>query len=425
LSAISAKIFGLNEFAIRFPSVIFGVLAIWVVYLLGKELFNRNIGLLAAFFITFSKLEILWSRQARPYQALQFFFLLSAWFIYKLAKEKKFNWRYFIGFLGSGVLASLMHGLGLVIFFVGFIYLIITKFSMFRKKWIWLGIALFSFFGWIFKISLISVFSQFGKINNLFYYRVFLTHNYLVFCLLAVLGGFLLIRRKSYQELFLFVIFLGVQIIICSFFLGQPFTRYFYIVFPFLILLSAVGLESISQALSSRVNKLQTLNTEHLTLVILAIFIIAMGNKFTLFPQRVYSLNEDMQEVPEVDWKKIYGFVDEKLKENPDAVLITNWSDLPVWYLGEGKPDFLVRKDVGTEKDIFSKAIILSDLYSFQELVKTKEKGIIIIDSWDNYIPDGISEYARENLKKELEVDRIYSIQPRYWPVEVYSWGLD
>ena len=91
LSAISARIFGLNEFAIRFPSVIFGVLTIWAVYLLGKELFNKNIGLVAAALITFLKIEILWSRQARPYQALQFFFVLGAWFIYKLAKEEKFN----------------------------------------------------------------------------------------------------------------------------------------------------------------------------------------------------------------------------------------------------------------------------------------------------------------------------------------------
>mgnify|MGYP001273077504 CR=1 FL=1 len=72
LSSISSKIFGLNEFAIRFPSIIFGVLTIWAIYLLGKELFNRNVGLLSAFFITFLKIEILWSRQSRPYQILQF-----------------------------------------------------------------------------------------------------------------------------------------------------------------------------------------------------------------------------------------------------------------------------------------------------------------------------------------------------------------
>jgi len=156
----------------------------------------------------------------------------------------------------------------------------------------------------------------------------------------------------------------------------------------------------------------------------LAFFIVAMGNKFTLFPERIYSVNEDMQEVPEVDWKKVYNFVGEKIKQNPGSILVTNWNDLPVWYLGEGKPDFLVRKDAKIEKDTFSGAIILSDLDSFRELVKTKKKGLIIIDSWDNYVPDGVREYAKDNLKKELEVDRLYPIQPRLWSVEVYSWGI-
>ncbi len=77
------------------------------------------------------------------------------------------------------------------------------------------------------------------------------------------------------------------------------------------------------------------------------------------------------------------------------------------------------------KEDPFSSATLIYSLEEFKDLIEVKRKGILIIDSWDNYIPDGISEYARENLKKELEVDRIYSIQPRYWPVEVYSWGLD
>ncbi len=120
LTVPSIAVFGLNEFALRFPSVVFGILTIWAIFLLGREMFDRNVGLVAAFFTTFLKIEILWSRQARPYQALQFFSLLGAWFIYKLTKEEKFNWRYLLGFLFCGFLASLMHGLGLIIFFCGF-----------------------------------------------------------------------------------------------------------------------------------------------------------------------------------------------------------------------------------------------------------------------------------------------------------------
>jgi len=435
LSAISGRIFGLNEFAVRFPSVVFGILTIWVVYLLGKELFNKKTALLAAFLTTFLKVEILWSRQARPYQALQFFYLLGAWFVYKLSKEEKINWRYLLGFLGCGILASLMHGLGLVVFFSGFVYLLIFKFSWFKKKWMLLGIVPFMVFSWIFKVHLFSLFSQIGKVNNLFYYRVFLTHNYLPLCLLATLGGLLLIWRKNYRELSLFAIFIGVQIIIDSFFLGQPFTRYFYPAFSFVVILAAsgiVGLIFLIKTWLVKRTKLPTFFISIFSLLIgfsLILFIVLPKNKFTFFPQQSYSLNEDMQEIPEVDWKKVYNFVGEKLSQDEDIILVTNWNDLPIWFLGEGKLDYLVRKHKTYQraegrKDPVSSANYVFSLEDFKNVVSVQKKGIFVVDSWDDGVPEGIREYCRENLKKEYEIDRLYDIQPRYWPVEVYSWGL-
>jgi len=417
LSAISAKVFGLNEFGIRFPSIIFGVLTIWAVYLLGKELFSENVGLVAALFTVFLKIEILWSHQARPYQALQFFYLLSVYFVYKLAKEEKFNWHYFISFLAIGILASLMHGLGLVIFFVGFLYLLLLRFFWF-KKWAGMGILITLPFGYYFWPQILAVASGFAQANNLFYYRVFLWHNYSLLVFLGLVGFLSCIfkKRSSWQIL---VLFLAIQGMIASFFLTQPFVRYFYIVFPFLVLLSAVGLVEIAKIIFKK--------HQLLPLTVLALVIIAMGHKFTLKPRRVYSLNEDMQEVPEVDWKKVYNFVGEKLNQDEDIILVTNWSDLPVWYLGEEELDYLIRKSgkVEVKKDPVSSATLIYSLGEFRDIIKTKKKGILVIDSWDDRVPEGIREYCRDDLNKELEIDRLYPIQPRYWPVEVYSWGLD
>lgn len=451
LSAASAKVFGLNEFAIRFPSVIFGVLTIWAVWLLGKELFSTPstseesnvplrstlppsevfIPLVAATLTTFLKIEILWSRQARPYQALQFLYLLGAYFIYRVAKENKFNWSCFLGFLGCGIFASLMHGLGLVIFFSGFVYLFIFRASWFGKKWMLLGISLFVLFGWIFKVQILSVVSQIGKTNNLFYYRIFLTHNYLLLCLLAILGSFLLFWRKKYSELLLFVISLSVQIIIVSFLLGQTFTRYFYPVFPFIIILASYGIWGTGILLSKKVlnTKGSVLSFQYLIsflFIFILFFSLWKSDKLSLFPKKIYSLNADMQEVPEVDWKRLYGFVQKKLAENPKAVLVANWMDTPIWFLGEGSLDYLVRwKETPLDYDYFSGAKLLPNLKEFIELTKREEMGLLVLDSWDNKIPEGVSEYCQENLKKEFEIDRLYPVQPRYWPVTVYSWGLD
>jgi len=157
----------------------------------------------------------------------------------------------------------------------------------------------------------------------------------------------------------------------------------------------------------------------------LAFLILGMGDKIAFWPQRTYSLNEDMQEIPEVDWKRIYGFVGEALKQNPGTVLVTNWNDLPVWYLGEGSLDYLLRKPWGEMSpsiDSVSGAKIIYSLEDFKKAIVGKQ-GLLIIDSWDDYVPSGIREFVRDNLNKEFEIDRLYPIQPRYWPVEVYSWG--
>lgn len=418
LSAISAKIFGLNEFAIRFPSVIFGMLTIWAVYLLGKELFNKNVGLVAAVFTTFLKIEILWSRQARPYQALQFFYLLGALFVYKLAKEKKLNWQYLAGFLACGLLVSLMHGMGLIIFFVGFLYLLLTHFSWFKNWILVLGVLLGLFLCYIFRVQISSILSRIGRINNLFYYRVFLWHNYSLLVFLALIGFLsqFFQKKNSWRILILFLV---IQGIIVSFFLGQPFMRYFYIVFPFLVFLSVAGLVTIVNIFAKKY--------QIWLLALLLLFIIAMGNKFTLISRKVYSLNEDMQEVPEVDYKKIYAFIGEKLDENPNAIYVSNWNDHPVWYLGEGRLDYLLRKRVkpAFDKDPFSGAVYIKSQEEFESLMASNTQGIILLESWDDQVPEDVRKFIRQNLNKELEVDRLYPTQPRYWPVEIYSWGIE
>ena len=81
--SLSFRIFSISEFSARFPSVIFGTLTIPLVYLIGVKLGNRKIALISALFITFSVMEIAWSRQARMYQQLQFFYLASVYFFYE------------------------------------------------------------------------------------------------------------------------------------------------------------------------------------------------------------------------------------------------------------------------------------------------------------------------------------------------------
>lgn len=47
--AMSMKVFGVNEFALRLPSLIFSLLTIYLAYVIGKRLFGEKIGIITAF----------------------------------------------------------------------------------------------------------------------------------------------------------------------------------------------------------------------------------------------------------------------------------------------------------------------------------------------------------------------------------------
>jgi len=58
------KVIGLNAWAVRLPSALAGILAVYLSYLIGKKIYNEKIGLWAAFFLAVSPWHLLLSRPA-------------------------------------------------------------------------------------------------------------------------------------------------------------------------------------------------------------------------------------------------------------------------------------------------------------------------------------------------------------------------
>ena len=58
------KIFGLNEWGVRLPAALFGVLTVYLTYVLATRLYSRRVGLLAAFFLAVSPWHLMLSRPA-------------------------------------------------------------------------------------------------------------------------------------------------------------------------------------------------------------------------------------------------------------------------------------------------------------------------------------------------------------------------
>ena len=90
-SVPSVAVFGLNEFAIRFPSALAGTLAVLVTYFLTQKLFlKRKIALLASFFLAISPWNIHFSRVAFESNLAALFSLIGIYLFVKFAKDKGF-----------------------------------------------------------------------------------------------------------------------------------------------------------------------------------------------------------------------------------------------------------------------------------------------------------------------------------------------
>lgn len=88
-------LFSFGEFIIRLPSVIFGLLTVFLTYLIGKKLYSKNIGLIAAIFLSLAPLHIYYSQEARMYSLAAFAVALSNYFFLTLIRNEKFAfWGY-------------------------------------------------------------------------------------------------------------------------------------------------------------------------------------------------------------------------------------------------------------------------------------------------------------------------------------------
>jgi uncharacterized membrane protein len=110
-----SMIFGKSEFSLRFPSLIFSLLSVFLVYLIGKNLFSERIGLIAAFLVAISPYSINYAQEARLYSLL---WLMGA-----------ISFLAFIHFLRDGKISALticvlINALSLYISFAGGFYIL-------------------------------------------------------------------------------------------------------------------------------------------------------------------------------------------------------------------------------------------------------------------------------------------------------------
>ena len=81
----------MGEGTVRLLSVIPGIASLPVMYLLGKRLFGRSVGLLAALFLAVSTCAVVYSQEARGYSWLLFGVILSTYLFARLIEQPTYS----------------------------------------------------------------------------------------------------------------------------------------------------------------------------------------------------------------------------------------------------------------------------------------------------------------------------------------------
>ena len=135
------RIFGWSEFWVKLPFALMGIGSVYLIYLIGRQWFNRKVGLFSAAFFAVSQFTVFYSQLARPYSAGLFFVLLMTYFWHKVVFGTKTTTRDYVGFALSAWACSLIQYFSIaqagLIFLTGLIFL-----PKERRKVYWIsGIA--------------------------------------------------------------------------------------------------------------------------------------------------------------------------------------------------------------------------------------------------------------------------------------------
>lgn len=134
----SIALFGLNEFAVRLPSAIFGSLAILAIYLLVKQLFpdRKKLPAIAALLLAISPWHIQFSRTALEANFASFLFPMGLYFLLAGAKKPGRNLILSAIFLGLNLYSYLAAKLFVPIFLAAYSVLNFKKISSNIKGYI-------------------------------------------------------------------------------------------------------------------------------------------------------------------------------------------------------------------------------------------------------------------------------------------------
>jgi mannosyltransferase len=262
---------GDNEFWLRFPTAIAGILAVLMIYFLGRYIYSSREGLIAAFLTTVLWAPLYYSQEARAYSFLLFFSIVLVFYwlkiINNLKKESPVKISWIIIFIITGILIEYFQYLGLlllVLLGLSSIIVLIKQPKQLGKAVLIFAVTAVAFLPWLpyalDQIGRGAEWIQRPKLLAFGYYLAFLFNlspYVLIIALLSYLILFINIIRKGFhkdnffisKDLFLILwLILPFTVMFVKSFVSQPALTYYSLIIsaPAAYLLFARGITTLN-----------------------------------------------------------------------------------------------------------------------------------------------------------------------------------
>jgi mannosyltransferase len=116
------KIFTYNEFYIRLFTVLAGIASIGMSAALGKKIHSYRLGLVLAFIVAFSPVQIWYSLEARFYVFVYLFAAASLWLYWHILTAKRVPWWIYVLKVFTDAALCYFHHFGIIFVFTQFLY---------------------------------------------------------------------------------------------------------------------------------------------------------------------------------------------------------------------------------------------------------------------------------------------------------------
>ncbi len=415
ITALFLKLFGISEFAVRLPSIIFGSIGIVCAYLLAQRLSNSWGGFLAAFLYSFSQLNLANATQSKPYTAMTAMFLLI---LYLCIKPRRPSTHLIIIVLS--VLTTFIHISG-ILMWIPYLILLLFQYQKQIKKIIQKPVVLI-----VISLTLLFCFYLFGirgPYNNTMYLKNLILKQYGPFFVCFVLSLFFL--WKKYKPLISgLIVYTLLLLFLWNFRQYSPNIRYLVpflgIIFVFFgVFWAKVGehIKNIQYPIS---------NFQGLIPIIILLLLGVSQYKIVLRPVNYYTPNADFYgDVQIADYKTMYNFIKQKFPQYKNIAIFNSSADAQRWYLDKLPDAYFVRNSANYYIYTFDNHSVYNNLKEFLREKSKYPKGLLIVEDWESFLPEDIKDYAKKNMRRKFRVESILQAQNDPWPLAVYSWGMD